>query len=202
MLAVLKPERLKADRARRYKVASPTEESFVKSSKMLENQENVKSRSDKENANKMTHPYPKRRFVPQAILTKSGKLKTADYDGGFVSFGDGKGRISRKDNIVAGPKDSTVDAGKKATEVDESQVLNNGRQDDQVIRNTGIFGNAYNDEAVEEEVDMNNVMDIVKKTKSKQNQTKSSSKWKAWKSQSQQEVNLVKVEVKDRAEVE
>ncbi|GJW42539.1 hypothetical protein Tco_0071338 [Tanacetum coccineum] len=28
-------------------------------------------------ANKMTHPYPKRRFVPQVVLTKSGKLKTA-----------------------------------------------------------------------------------------------------------------------------
>ncbi|GJR62558.1 ribonuclease H-like domain-containing protein [Tanacetum coccineum] len=28
-------------------------------------------------ANKITHPHPKRRFVPQAILTKSGKLKTA-----------------------------------------------------------------------------------------------------------------------------
>nr|GEY42160.1 hypothetical protein [Tanacetum cinerariifolium] len=27
-------------------------------------------------ANKMTHPHPKRRFVPQEILTKSGKLKT------------------------------------------------------------------------------------------------------------------------------
>nr|GFB61920.1 hypothetical protein [Tanacetum cinerariifolium] len=25
----------------------------------------------------MTHPHPKRRFVPQVILTKSGKLKTA-----------------------------------------------------------------------------------------------------------------------------
>nr|GEV02942.1 hypothetical protein [Tanacetum cinerariifolium] len=28
-------------------------------------------------ANKMTHPHPKRRFIPQEILTKSGKLKTA-----------------------------------------------------------------------------------------------------------------------------
>nr|GEW12957.1 ribonuclease H-like domain-containing protein [Tanacetum cinerariifolium] len=28
-------------------------------------------------ANKMTHPHPKRRFGPQAILTKSGKLRTA-----------------------------------------------------------------------------------------------------------------------------
>nr|GEX18063.1 putative ribonuclease H-like domain-containing protein [Tanacetum cinerariifolium] len=73
-----------------------------------------------------------------------------DYDGGFVSFGDGKGRISgkgTKDNIVAGqakkkkepeqeyilipicttdslisqcPKDSVVDARNKATKVDES----------------------------------------------------------------------------------
>ncbi|GKA47240.1 ribonuclease H-like domain-containing protein [Tanacetum coccineum] len=108
--------------------------------------------------NKMTHPHPKRSFVLQAVLTKSGKLSTvgaaintvrpvntdntkaintvrsvntaaskpivnhprtktnafkrgysqrnkcyldeyADYDGGFVSFGDGKGRISRKCNI-------------------------------------------------------------------------------------------------------
>nr|GEV72512.1 hypothetical protein [Tanacetum cinerariifolium] len=33
-----------------------------------------------------------------------------------------------------GPKDSAVDAGKKATKVDESQVSDNGRQDDQVTR--------------------------------------------------------------------
>nr|GFA35331.1 hypothetical protein [Tanacetum cinerariifolium] len=144
-------------------------------------------RANHENfANKMTHPHPKRRFVPQAILTKSGKLNIVgtpantvrpvntadlkpimyysrpisnafkkgylqairpfnkysaykktifnkegnpqqkeykekgvidsgysrhmtgnncyltnyeDYDGGFVSFGDGKGRISRKGQI-------------------------------------------------------------------------------------------------------
>nr|GEV77574.1 hypothetical protein [Tanacetum cinerariifolium] len=225
-----------------YKAASPAVENFVNSSKMIENQENAKSISDKgyhavpppyrENyippkpdimfidehveseyvdvvsnvsssavktveskvksvdvknkvwnntrrvnhknfANKMAHPHPKRRFVPQEILTKSGKLKTAgtlvntvrpvntadskpivnysrpisnafkrgysqairpfnkathirkstrknelstvvahmignkcyltdyeDYDGGFVSFRDGKGRISRKDETV------------------------------------------------------------------------------------------------------
>ncbi|GJU21805.1 putative ribonuclease H-like domain-containing protein [Tanacetum coccineum] len=93
-------------------------------------------------ANKMTHPYPNRRFVPQAVLTKSGKINTAgasvntavrkgnlqqkeykekgvidsgcsrhmtgnkcylteyeDYDGGFISFGDGKGRIYGKGKI-------------------------------------------------------------------------------------------------------
>nr|GEU90531.1 hypothetical protein [Tanacetum cinerariifolium] len=71
-----------------------------------------------------------------------------------------------KYNIVAGPKDSAVDAGKKATEVDESQVSDNSRKDNQVTRipimtpinDTGIFGNAYDDEAVEEEVDINNVV--------------------------------------------
>nr|GEU77521.1 putative ribonuclease H-like domain-containing protein [Tanacetum cinerariifolium] len=143
-----------------YKAASPAVESFMNSSEMLENQENVKSRLDKwyhavpppytwnyippkpdlmfideqvksesvdvvsnvassdvktvkskhefidvkirvctalsklnlvvrpvwnntsrvnhkNFANKMTHLHPKRRFVPQEILTKSGKLKTA-----------------------------------------------------------------------------------------------------------------------------
>ncbi|GJZ30610.1 putative ribonuclease H-like domain-containing protein [Tanacetum coccineum] len=109
----------------------------------------------------MTHPHPNRKFVPQAVLTKSGKINIAgasvnivvrpvnttgskpignlqqkeykeegvinsgcsrhmtgnkcyltkfeDYDGGFVSFRDGKGRISskvllrvpRKDNIYS-----------------------------------------------------------------------------------------------------
>nr|GEU58226.1 hypothetical protein [Tanacetum cinerariifolium] len=116
--------------------------------------------------------------------------------------------------ISQGPKDSAVDAGKKAIEVDESQVLDNGGQDDQVTRSefegpsfantalpsyinatgtpastnafeehpferfspfknafslphipivtpindTGIFGNSYDDEAVEKEVEMNNVV--------------------------------------------
>nr|GFC34163.1 hypothetical protein [Tanacetum cinerariifolium] len=36
--------------------------------------------------------------------------------------------------ISQGPKDSAVDAGKKATQVDESQVSNNDGQDDHVTR--------------------------------------------------------------------
>nr|GEU90314.1 uncharacterized mitochondrial protein AtMg00810-like [Tanacetum cinerariifolium] len=116
--------------------------------------------------------------------------------------------------ISQGPKDSEVDAGKKTTEVDESQVSDNGGQDNEVkrsdtarpsfvnaslpspindagtpastnafeehsfeqvssfksmfylphvlivtlINDTRIFGNANDDEAVEEEVDMNNVV--------------------------------------------
>nr|GEU54005.1 ribonuclease H-like domain, reverse transcriptase, RNA-dependent DNA polymerase [Tanacetum cinerariifolium] len=58
--------------------------------------------------------------------------------------------------------DSIVDAGKKALEVDESEASDNGRKNDQVSRsevedNTDIFGNAYDDEVLEEEVDINNV---------------------------------------------
>nr|GEY34380.1 putative ribonuclease H-like domain-containing protein [Tanacetum cinerariifolium] len=118
--------------------------------------------------------------------------------------------------ISQGPKDNTVDARKKATEVDASQVSNNGGQDTRSdspvstarpsfvnaaspspinvtgtpastnefeehpferfslfknafslphvsimtpINDTGIFDNAYDNEAVEEEVDMNNVIE-------------------------------------------
>nr|GEV17027.1 hypothetical protein [Tanacetum cinerariifolium] len=38
---------------------------------------NTRRMNHKNFANKMTHPHPKRRFVPHEILTKSGKLKTA-----------------------------------------------------------------------------------------------------------------------------
>nr|GEX53641.1 ribonuclease H-like domain-containing protein [Tanacetum cinerariifolium] len=38
---------------------------------------NTKRVNHKNFANKMTHPHPKRRFISQAILTKSGKLKIA-----------------------------------------------------------------------------------------------------------------------------
>nr|GEV05358.1 hypothetical protein [Tanacetum cinerariifolium] len=38
---------------------------------------NTRRVNNKNFANKMTHPHPKRRFVPQAILTKLGKIKTA-----------------------------------------------------------------------------------------------------------------------------
>ncbi|GJT57849.1 putative ribonuclease H-like domain-containing protein [Tanacetum coccineum] len=95
--------------------------------------------------NKMTHPHPKRSFVPQEVSTKLGKLSTAgaavntirpviiantkavntvrsvntavlkpivnhprtkaNYDSGFVSFGDGKGRISGKGKIKTGSSD-------------------------------------------------------------------------------------------------
>nr|GEV00259.1 retrotransposon Orf1 [Tanacetum cinerariifolium] len=116
-----------------YNAASPAVESSVKSSEMLENQENVESRlnkgyhavplpftgnymppkcdlrlidehfksvfehlqyecdqrvvkpvwnntrrvNHKNFANKFTHPHPKRRFVPQIVLTRTGKINTA-----------------------------------------------------------------------------------------------------------------------------
>nr|GEU60411.1 uncharacterized mitochondrial protein AtMg00810-like [Tanacetum cinerariifolium] len=44
------------------------------------------------------------------------------------------GITGTRDNLVAGPKDSVVDDGKKATEVDESEASDNGVEDDQVTR--------------------------------------------------------------------
>ncbi|GJX65124.1 hypothetical protein Tco_0299467 [Tanacetum coccineum] len=39
--------------------------------------ETVEKGESQEFANKMTYPHPNRRFVPQAVLTKSGKINTA-----------------------------------------------------------------------------------------------------------------------------
>nr|GEV11076.1 hypothetical protein [Tanacetum cinerariifolium] len=38
---------------------------------------NTRRVNHKNFANKFTHPHPKRRFVPQAVLTRSGKINTA-----------------------------------------------------------------------------------------------------------------------------
>nr|GEV00120.1 ribonuclease H-like domain-containing protein [Tanacetum cinerariifolium] len=143
-----------------YKETSPAKESFVKSSEMLENQENVKSRSDKgydviplPYTGNYIPPKPDLMFIDEQVKSESvgvisnvssSAVKTVelklesvdvkikgnpqqneykekgvidrgcsrhmtgnkyyltnykDYDGGFVSFGDGKGRISRKGKI-------------------------------------------------------------------------------------------------------
>ncbi|GKC44666.1 putative ribonuclease H-like domain-containing protein, partial [Tanacetum coccineum] len=50
-------------------------------------------------------------------------IEYEDYDGGFVSFGNGKG-----------PKDSKEDAGVKPTEVDESEASNKDGKDEQDSR--------------------------------------------------------------------
>ncbi|GJY67558.1 hypothetical protein Tco_0469796 [Tanacetum coccineum] len=81
-----------------FTAASPAVESFVNSSDMLENQEynnfehlhyvcdkkvirpvwnNSNRVNHKKFANKITHPHPNRKFVPQAVLTRSGKINTA-----------------------------------------------------------------------------------------------------------------------------
>ncbi|GJX73299.1 ribonuclease H-like domain-containing protein [Tanacetum coccineum] len=117
-------------------------------------------------ANKMTHPHPNRRFVPQTVLTRFGKINTAgasvntvvrpvktagskttgnlqqkeykekgvidsgcsrhmtgnkcylteykDYDGGFVSFRDGKGRIFRKVLLRVPRKDNIYSVDQKS----------------------------------------------------------------------------------------
>nr|GEU84315.1 putative ribonuclease H-like domain-containing protein [Tanacetum cinerariifolium] len=159
-----------------YKAVSPVVESFVNSSEILENQENVKSRSDK-GYHEVPPPYTRNYIPPKPDLTfideqvksdsvdvvsnvASSDVKTVeskhesidvknkgvystietkhgnpqqkeykekgvidsgcsrhmtrnkcyltdyeDYDGGFVSFGDGKGRISGKGKIKSGTLD-------------------------------------------------------------------------------------------------
>nr|GEW00806.1 ribonuclease H-like domain-containing protein [Tanacetum cinerariifolium] len=149
-----------------YKAASPAVENFVNSSKMIENQENVKSRLDKgyhavplPYTGNYIPPKPDLMFIDEQVKSesvdvvsnvssnavKTVKLKVKyvnvkikgnprqkeykekgiidsgcsrhmtgnkcyltdyeDYDGGFVSFGYGKGRISRKGKIKTGTSD-------------------------------------------------------------------------------------------------
>nr|GEU49516.1 putative ribonuclease H-like domain-containing protein [Tanacetum cinerariifolium] len=141
-----------------YKAASPPVENFVNSFEMLENQENVKSRSDK-GYHAVPPPYtgnnipskPDLMFIDEQVKSESvdvvsnvasSDVKTVeskhnnpqqkeykekevinngcsrhmtgnkcyltdyeDYDGGFVSFGDGKGRIFGKGKIKTGTLD-------------------------------------------------------------------------------------------------
>nr|GEV03029.1 putative ribonuclease H-like domain-containing protein [Tanacetum cinerariifolium] len=96
-----------------YKAASPTVENFVNSSKMIENQENVKFRSDK-GYHVVPPPYTGN-YIPskldlifideQVKRNKCYLTNYEDYDGGFVSFRDGKGRISGKGKIKTGTLD-------------------------------------------------------------------------------------------------
>ncbi|GJR74770.1 hypothetical protein Tco_0087135 [Tanacetum coccineum] len=80
-----------------YNAASPTVESFVNSSEMLENQEYNKSKSDK-GYHAVPPPYtgnfiPSKPDLTHMTRNKCYLTEYEDYDGGFVSFGDGKGRI-------------------------------------------------------------------------------------------------------------
>ncbi|GJX74666.1 putative ribonuclease H-like domain-containing protein [Tanacetum coccineum] len=93
--------------------ASPAVESFVNSSEMLENQEYNKSKSDK-GYHAVPPPYtgnfipfkPDLTFMDEIVKRNKCYLtEYEDYDGGFVSFGDGKGRISRKGKIKTGTLD-------------------------------------------------------------------------------------------------
>ncbi|GKB47463.1 hypothetical protein Tco_0898216 [Tanacetum coccineum] len=60
--------------------------------------------------------------------------------------------------ISQGPKASKEDVGMKPTEVNKSGASNKGEEDEQDTRNdTGIFGNAYDDEDVSAETDLNNL---------------------------------------------
>nr|GEU56041.1 hypothetical protein [Tanacetum cinerariifolium] len=92
-----------------YKAAFPIKESFVKSSEMLENQENVKSRSDK-GYHAVPPPYT-RNYIPPKLdqMFIDNKLKgnpqQKEYKEKEVIDSDGKGRISGKGKIKTGTLD-------------------------------------------------------------------------------------------------
>ncbi|GKE26401.1 putative ribonuclease H-like domain-containing protein, partial [Tanacetum coccineum] len=76
------------------------------------------------------------------------------------------GIAGTRDDIVTGPKDSKEDFGMKPIEADVSGALDKDEEDDKATRNvpnvfsiddTGIFGNAYDDEDVGAEADLNNL---------------------------------------------
>ncbi|GKD36881.1 hypothetical protein Tco_1257088, partial [Tanacetum coccineum] len=50
---------------------------FIKSTSEIVEKNNSRRVNHKNFANKITHPHPNRRFVPQAVLTRSGKINTA-----------------------------------------------------------------------------------------------------------------------------
>nr|GEX63862.1 putative ribonuclease H-like domain-containing protein [Tanacetum cinerariifolium] len=137
-----------------YKAASSTVEDFVNSSKMIKNQEKLKYNlfsvsqiCDKKNNVlftdtgclvlsfnfKLLDESQVLLRVPRRDNIYSVDLKSVVPTGVVAKF-QTNGIARTKDNIVAGPKDSAVDARKKATEVDESQVSDNSGQDDQVTR--------------------------------------------------------------------
>nr|GEW49570.1 ubiquitin-activating enzyme E1 1-like isoform X2 [Tanacetum cinerariifolium] len=109
-----------------YKAASPAIENFVNSSKMIGNQENVRSRSDKEHH--AVPPHGKGRISGKGtkdniVACQAEKKKEPEQEYILIPI------CTTNPLISQGPKDSAVDAGKKPTEVDVSQVLDNGGQD-------------------------------------------------------------------------
>nr|GEX29828.1 hypothetical protein [Tanacetum cinerariifolium] len=67
-------------------------------------------------------------FVKYSVVSQAVKKKELEQEYTLI-------HICTTDPLNSqGPKDSKVDAAKKATKVDESRVLDNGRQDDQVTK--------------------------------------------------------------------
>ncbi|GJZ44599.1 hypothetical protein Tco_0591854 [Tanacetum coccineum] len=80
----------------------------------------------------MTLPHPNRRFVPQAVLTKSGKINTADAS--VNTAVRPVNTAGSKPTVKLSPKDSEEDVGMKPTEVNESRASDKGEEDEQDIR--------------------------------------------------------------------
>nr|GFB08066.1 ribonuclease H-like domain-containing protein [Tanacetum cinerariifolium] len=100
-------------------------------------------------------------FVGYSVVSQAEKKKEPEQEYILIP-------ICTTDPLISqGPKDSAVDAGNTNTFEEHSferfSPFKNAFSLPYVpimslINGTGIFGNAYDDEAVEEEVDMNNVV--------------------------------------------
>nr|GEV13717.1 hypothetical protein [Tanacetum cinerariifolium] len=173
----------------RYSMVSKAMRVFNKRTKIVEKTLNIKFL---ENAPNVKGNGPDWIFDIDSLIVSMNYVPV-------VTGNQNNGIVETKDNLVAGSKNSAVDDGKKAIEVDESGASNKDGQDDQVTRSeverllqqestnafeehpferfspfknafslphvpnvtpindTGIFGNAYDDEVVEENVDINNL---------------------------------------------
>ncbi|GJZ54942.1 putative ribonuclease H-like domain-containing protein, partial [Tanacetum coccineum] len=118
--------------------------------------------------NKKQAKYPRKNSqIPRVVLThliKNDDLYEKENGReNFVVGNQSNGIAGTRDNIVAGPKDSEEDVGMKPTEVNESGASNKGKEDEQDIKSEferliqQIFDNAYDDEDVGANVDLNNL---------------------------------------------
>ncbi|GJU67644.1 hypothetical protein Tco_1253903 [Tanacetum coccineum] len=122
--------------------------------------------------NKLTHPHPKRNFVPTAVLTKSGNVP--------VKTGSGPQWLFDIDSLTKSMNYEPVTAGNQTNDdVEDKDVILNQAKEMKVLINlnintvssndpsnasleeTGIFDGAYDDEDVGVEADINNLETII-----------------------------------------
>ncbi|GJV34553.1 putative ribonuclease H-like domain-containing protein [Tanacetum coccineum] len=104
------------------------------------------SRRVKKNSNKMSHPYPKRSFVPQAVLTRLGKLSTVSAADNTVRPVNTANTKAVNTNSITKTNVNTVSV-KHTTARDRAVVRNKGKGDNAVRASTCWVWKAKNSSA-------------------------------------------------------